>query len=161
MRKCFVLASIVLMTFGAEPVLAVDDTANFDATLTIQATCDVLAPNSLAFGTAGVLSLIIDMTADFTVQCTNTTDYEIKMNQGTNGSAVTDRKMQVAGATINYEIYRNSDRTENRGETSGSDVVSGTGDGTAVTYTMYGRVPTQSTPAPGAYTDTVTITVSY
>jgi spore coat protein U-like protein len=161
MRKCFVLAGIVLMTFGAEPVLAVDDTANFDATLTIQATCDVLAPNSLAFGTAGVLSLIIDTTADFTVQCTNTTDYEIKMNQGTNGSAVTDRKMQVAGATIDYQIYRNGDRTENWGETSGSDVVSGTGDGTAVTYTMYGRVPIQSTPAPGAYTDTVTITVSY
>jgi spore coat protein U-like protein len=139
MRKSFVLAGIALVTFGTEPVLAVDDTANFNATLTIEATCDVLAPNPLAFGTAGVLSAIIDTTANFTVQCTNTTAYIIKMNEGTNGTAVTDRKMQLAAATIDYEIYRNAGRTENWGETSGSDTVSGTGDGTAVTYTMYGR----------------------
>ncbi|WP_163468383.1 spore coat protein U domain-containing protein, partial [Klebsiella michiganensis] len=28
-------------------------------------------------------------------------------------------------------------------------------------YTVYGRVPVQTTPAPGTYTDTITVTVTY
>jgi spore coat protein U-like protein len=39
--------------------------------------------------------------------------------------------------------------------------VSGTGNGAGQTITIFGRVPAQTTPAPGTYTDTVTVTVTY
>ncbi|MCE3520182.1 spore coat protein U domain-containing protein, partial [Escherichia coli] len=35
------------------------------------------------------------------------------------------------------------------------------GSGAAQPYTVYGRVPVQTTPAPGTYTDTITVTVTY
>nr|WP_281033880.1 spore coat protein U domain-containing protein [Mesorhizobium sp. M4B.F.Ca.ET.049.02.1.2] len=36
-----------------------------------------------------------------------------------------------------------------------------TGVGTAQNLTVYGRVPPQTTPSPGVYTDTVIVTVTY
>ena len=35
-----------------------------------------------------------------------------------------------------------------------------TGNGTGQNYTVYGRVPPQTTPAPGTYTDTITVKVA-
>ncbi|WP_409528142.1 spore coat protein U domain-containing protein [Rhizobium sp.] len=40
-------------------------------------------------------------------------------------------------------------------------MVTGTGTGSPQTLTVYGRVPAQNTPAPGTYSDTVVVTVSY
>jgi spore coat protein U-like protein len=39
--------------------------------------------------------------------------------------------------------------------------MAGTGSGLPQTFTVYGRVPTQNTPAPGSYSDTVVLTISY
>ena len=47
------------------------------------------------------------------------------------------------------------------GNTVGTDTVAGTGNGASQAYTIRGRVPIQTTPAPGAYADTVTVTVTY
>jgi spore coat protein U-like protein len=44
---------------------------------------------------------------------------------------------------------------------TGGALVSATGNGADQTFTIYGRVPAQTTPAPGTYTDTVTVTVTY
>jgi spore coat protein U-like protein len=42
-----------------------------------------------------------------------------------------------------------------------TDTVAGVGNGAAQPYTVYGRVLPQVTPAPGAYSDTITITVTF
>jgi len=47
------------------------------------------------------------------------------------------------------------------GNTVYIDTVSATGNGAAQSYTVYGRIPAQTTPAPNTYTDTITITVTY
>jgi outer membrane usher protein len=39
--------------------------------------------------------------------------------------------------------------------------VASTGNGASQPFTVYGRVPPQTTPTPGAYSDTVTVTVTY
>ncbi|MHA1553068.1 MAG: spore coat protein U domain-containing protein, partial [Alphaproteobacteria bacterium] len=52
-------------------------------------------------------------------------------------------------------------RATNWGDTIDTDTVADTGDGTTQNFTIYGRVPVQTTPAPATYTDTVTITVTY
>jgi spore coat protein U domain-containing protein, fimbrial subunit CupE1/2/3/6 len=38
---------------------------------------------------------------------------------------------------------------------------SATGNGASQNYTVYGRVWTQTTPEPGSYADTITVTVTY
>ncbi|WP_280527698.1 spore coat protein U domain-containing protein [Ciceribacter thiooxidans] len=39
--------------------------------------------------------------------------------------------------------------------------MTGTGTGLTENVSVYGRVPAQSTPAPGTYTDTIVVTVTY
>ena len=69
--------------------------------------------------------------------------------------------MTLGAATVSYSMYSNAGRTTNWGNTVGTDTVAATGNGAAQSYTVYGRVPPQTTPAPGTYTDTITATVTY
>ena len=57
--------------------------------------------------------------------------------------------------------YSNAGRTIVWGKTITTDTVNATGNGAAQSYTVYGRIPVQTTPAPAAYSDTITITVTY
>jgi spore coat protein U-like protein len=66
-----------------------------------------------------------------------------------------------SSATIPYQLFSNAARTQNWGNTAGTGV-NGTGTGSAVDHTVYGRVPAQAVaPQAGAYSDTVTVTVVY
>ena len=47
------------------------------------------------------------------------------------------------------------------GNTVGTNTIAGTGSGGSQSYTVYGRVPPQTTPAAATYTDTITVTVTY
>ena len=130
-------------------------------TATVNATCNVSAAN-INFGSAGVLSANINSTGTVTPQCTNSTPYNIGLNAGTaTGATVTTRKMTNGAATVAYRLYSNSGRTTNWGNTVGTDTVGGAGTGNNQSYTVYGRVPAQTTPAPAAYTDTIVVTVTY
>ncbi len=130
-------------------------------TATVNATCNVSAAN-INFGSAGVLSANIDSTGTVTPQCTNSTPYNIGLNAGTaTGATVTTRKMTNGATTVSYSLYRNAGMTTNWGNTVGTDTVGGTGTGNNQSYTVYGQVPVQSTPAPGTYTDTIIVTVTY
>lgn len=132
-------------------------------TMAVQAECKLTSTTDLAFGTTGVIQSAVTATGTIGVQCTNTTPYNIGLNAGTtSGATVAARKMASgSGATINYEIFRDSARTLVWGDTVNSNTQSGTGSGAVQTLTVYGRVPVQPTPAPGSYSDTITVTVTY
>ncbi len=66
-----------------------------------------------------------------------------------------------AGALINYGLFQNATFTTNFGNTVGTDTLAGTGNGVAQTVTVYGRVPAQTSPAPGSYADVVNVTVTF
>ena len=84
------------------------------------------------------------------------------MNAGTgSGATVTTRKMTNSSNTLSYSIYRDSNRTNVWGVTSGSNVLTGTGTGAAQSINVYGRIPVNQTAPAAAYTDTVTVTVTY
>jgi spore coat protein U-like protein len=51
--------------------------------------------------------------------------------------------------------------TTNWGNTVGTDTVAGTGNGSGQVYTVYGQISAQTTPAPGTYNDTITVTITY
>jgi spore coat protein U-like protein len=64
-------------------------------------------------------------------------------------------------ALLNYSLFSNSGMTTNWGNTVGTDTVPGAGTGTVQAITVYGQVAAGQYLAPGAYTDTITATVTY
>jgi len=144
------------------PPLAATATSSFTVSITIAATCTINSASTLNFGNQGILSTNVDQTSTIQVTCTNTTPYNIGLDAGTGtGATVTTRKMTSGGATVNYTLYSDSGRTTIWGNTVGTNTVAATGNGTGQNYTAYGRVSSQTTPAPGTYTDTITVTVTY
>jgi spore coat protein U-like protein len=137
-------------------------TSTFTVQVAIQATCTINSASTLDFGTQGVLAANVDQTSTIQVTCTNTTPYNIGLNAGTgSGATVAVRKMTSGGATINYSLYTDAGRGTVWGNTVSTDTQAGTGNGAAQNYTVYGRIPAQTTPAPGNYADTITVTVTY
>ena len=152
----------LFVCFSATPGLALTATGTFTSQIIITAECKVQSTNTLNFGTRGVLDTNFDVTAAFTVQCTNSTTYNVGLNAGsTAGGTTTTRLMVNAGNTVSYKMFSDAGRTTNWGNTVGTDTVTGTGNGTTQTLTIYGRVPPQTTPAPATYSDLVTVTITY
>jgi spore coat protein U-like protein len=151
-----------LVLLGTAAAFAATATSNLTVRIVINAQCLAATASTLDFGTTGVLSANVDVTSTIQVTCTNTTPYNIGLNAGTGtGATVSNRLMMSGATTISYAMYSNAGRTTNWGNTVGTDTVAGTGNGAAQGYTVYGRVPPQTTPAPGTYTDTITVTVTY
>ncbi len=137
-------------------------TTTFPVQLTITSACAINSASTLNFGSQGVLTAAVNQTSTIQVQCTNTTPYNIGLDAGAaTGATVTTRKMTSGGATVGYALYSDAGRTTNWGNTVGTDTVSGSGSGVSQSYTVYGQVPAQSTPAAATYTDTITVTVTY
>lgn len=131
----------------------------FNVTAAVEPACLVSA-QPINFGNQGVLSNTVDATGTITLTCTANLAYSIALNGGLTGSPPTARQMVLGGSSILYGLYRDAARSNVWGSTAGQ-VVTGTGSGASQNVTVYGRVPAQPTPAPGNYTDTVVVTVSY
>lgn len=129
---------------------------------TVTANCSVSA-TPMNFGSSGSLaSAAVDAAAAVSVSCSNGTAYTVSLSAGFgSGATVAARKMAAGFNSITYSLYRDSGRTQVWGNTIGTDTVGGTGTGSAVSHTVYGRVPVQATPPPGSYSDTVVVTVTY
>ena len=140
-------------------VHAATATTTFQVTATVAATC-LLSATNLAFGTyAGTQT---DMTSTITATCTNTTPYTVGLSVGAGGTSVSARAMTGPGAAVlNYAMFRDSSRTLNWGNTPPTDTLGGTGNGSAQALTVYGRVAAGQFVAPGAYTDTITATITF
>ena len=153
------LAAFLAMADRSQAATA---TSTFAVQVTIAATCTINSASTLNFGSVGILSANTDQTSTIQVQCTNTTPYTIGLDAGTgSGATVATRKLTSGANTVNYSLYSDSGRATLWGTTIATDTVAGTGNGAAQSYTVFGRIPSQSTPAPGAYADTITVTVTY
>jgi spore coat protein U-like protein len=159
-RKSLVAALFFLPL--ANPASAATTTSTFAVQMTVTSSCVINSASTLNFGNQGVLVANVDNSSALQVQCTNTTPYNIGMDAGTGtGATVAVRKMTSGSNTINYSLYSDSGRATVWGNTVGTNTVSGTGNGASQSYTVYGRVPPQTTPAAATYTDTITVTVTY
>ncbi len=135
----------------------------FSVSATITKSCTVTA-TALDFGTVnGFLSANVDQTTALQTTCTSGTAYKIGLDNGQNAVGTTRRMAGPAGEYAAYELYRDSNRTLRWGNdtTNGTDTVNDSGNGLAKTNTIYGRVAPQATPAPGSYSDTITVNVTY
>lgn len=150
-----------LASAGSCPLGASTSQYSFTVSATVISSCNVSATTH-DFGSTVAIASNVDATSTITAQCTNTTPYNIGLNAGTGtGATVAIRKMTSGGATINYSLYTNSARTTVWGNTVGTNTVAGTGSGVAQNVTAFGRAPSQTTPVPATYSDTIVTTVTY
>jgi spore coat protein U-like protein len=156
-----VIASLCFLSV-ASPSNALTVTSTFTSQITVTSACVINSTSTMDFGSQGVLTSNVDTTSTLAVQCTNTTPYNIGLDAGLGtGATVAVRKMSNGAKLINYTLYSDSGRSTVWGNTVGTDTVAATGNGASQSYTVYGRVPAQTTPAAAAYTDTITVTVTY
>jgi spore coat protein U-like protein len=135
-------------------------TQSFAVSVTVASGCTITATN-LAFGNYAATAASTS-TSTISVTCTNTTPYNVGLNAGNATNAtVTTRKMQNGASLLSYSLSQNSAHTTNWGNTIGTDTESGTGNGAVQSLTVYGQVPAGQFVKAGAYTDTITATITY
>jgi spore coat protein U-like protein len=163
LKPSFAAAMLACVALAANPKSASPTTvtATFAVTANVVATC-VVSATPMAFGNYTSITPS-DSTSTITVSCSDLTTYNVGLNPGTStGATVTTRKMKGTGAAVlSYHLYSDSARSINWGETIGTDTVTGTGTGAPQLLTVYGQIPSGQGPASGAYTDTITATITF
>jgi spore coat protein U-like protein len=135
-------------------------TASFSVTAVVPAACTISA-TVLNFGNYS--GALINAASALTVTCTNLTTFNIGLSAGTaTGATVTTRKMtSPASATLNYVLFRDSGRTQNWGNTVGTDTLLSEGNGTPLMYGVYGQMAAGQSGNPALYSDMIIATVTY
>jgi spore coat protein U-like protein len=158
-----------LATF-AQLTAAATATGTFSVTATVNSTCTVGTSN-VAFGTYDPSSgSANNASGSVSVTCTTGSTYSIALDAGGNagGASVFSNRRMKAGTSnyLPYQLYLDSGHATVWGDGTNSSSLnpaSGTytGNGSAQGYTVYGQLTAGQYVAPGSYTDTVNVTVTY
>lgn len=152
------VASLSLLAC-CHPALADTVTSTFQVTANVLASCTI-SSTGLNFGNYSQAQ--VTATANLTVTCTKNQGYDVSLNKGLYGTSVTNRAMQgPSGSLLNYGLFRDNNHTSNWGETISSDTLHGNGSGSSQVLTIYGLLPANQQVDAGAYSDTVTATITY
>lgn len=134
---------------------------SFNVLANVQSACSVTASN-MDFGSVATLSAALNATSTITANCTVSTPYQIALDGGLSAAAnPAQRIMSMGTNTITYGLYRNSQRNQPWGNIPGTNTQAAVGTGAAQPFTVYGQVPSQATPKPGLYQDTIVVTLTY
>ena len=157
----FVALAFLAIALTPSDSVAATASATFNVSVTVQAACS-LSATSMRFGTYnGAAS---NATSSISVQCTNSTPYNVGLSEGlAPGATVANRMMIGPGLSLlGYSLRSNTGGTVNWGHTVGVDTVSGTGSGAVQTLSVLGQIPAgQYGVQNGPYADTITVTVTY
>lgn len=144
------------------PAVVAATTESFDVTITITATCNIgvtTPATDVAFGSHPSTDTNATATGIINVTCTQGTDYQVELDNGLYYSAT--RRMNDGGTNyVAYGLYQDASHLQPWTTVLASEAYSGTGSGSEQPLTVYGLVPSANSPA-GAYTDTVTATVTF
>ena len=139
-------------------------TNTFTVQAIINSACNVSA-TTLNFGNYDPTSATaLNGTSTVNVYCTSGTPYTTSLNIGTGGGSFVTRTIASGGNTLNYNLYRDSARSQVWGDGTGATfTVAGTGTGllTASPLTVYGQIASGQDKPPGTYTSVITVTVTY
>ena len=160
-------ATLATGVMAAGIAQAATTTTTFAVTATVQSTCSATAvtlafPNYTPGGGAQTGNTTVS------VKCTKNTPFTVTLNAGsTPGDAFAQRLMGSGANTLQYNLYTSAGLGTIFGDgTGGTGTVAGTGLGvaTANAVQVFGQVPDNATnqaAIPGAYADTITVTVTY
>jgi len=155
------IASAVLMPADG---IAATVTTTFGVQITITNACTIVSATNMNFGSVGVIGASgVDATSTITVQCTTSAPYTIGLSAGAGAGATVATRLMTSGAsnTVSYSLYQDVAHTLVWGTTISTNTVAGTGNGASQAFTVYGHVPSQTTPPAAVYNDTITVTVTY
>lgn len=155
------LATLLINCPIAAPTQTIFVPLNVQAT--VQKNCTINATN-LAFPSQGLLNHVVTANGTITVRCTNNNAFSVALSGGSVANNVAARKMkhQTAADTVSYQLYQDSNYATIWGDgVTGGTPLTNTGTGANQQFTVYGRVPVQTTPRPGNYSDTVTATITF
>lgn len=147
-------------------------TTTFQVLMTITSSCQVSVGSDINLGSVSSSTTNSSSSNTLTVSCSKSTPFYIGLspsaaNNGTNAGA--GNLVSVSNATTNtdkipYQLKQTSATGSNWGNTANSteagNGVSGTGTGTAQSFTVY-AVVTNANFTPDTYSDVVTVNVSY
>lgn len=163
------LGTASLALFWGTAANADTATADFDISLTIDATCAVTADaaSDIDLGTEDASATDLAGSSSFTVNCSKTTPYYIGLvpsNGDTGGAGV----LSPSGASTDTVPYQLRQTAGTAGAiwggtattTAAGNGKAGTGNGADQTIDVFVTVPSADY-APDSYSDTVTITVNY
>lgn len=162
----YLVLSCILISFcKVMPVCAVQQTGTLVINASVVGACSVNGA-TLNFP---AYSGFADVTANtnFTVTCTNGVSYSINMDAGQNagGSLNTNsRKLKHSTQSVylNYQLYKDSSNTNVWGAQVNNDGLnSQTGNGSAQSITVYGKISAGQSVATGNYSDSVSIIVNF
>lgn len=121
--------------------------------------CQISIATDLDFGSAARLDAPRDQTSLIRMRCATDTAWTMTLSNGSN-PANGQRRMASNGNFLPYELYLDPALLIRWGDseaTGASDV----GENADVSFPVYGRVFPQPAPIPGAYSDTITVTLTY
>jgi spore coat protein U-like protein len=142
------------------PVVSTSASAS-TAVATVVPQCSILSTSPVSF-TAGLLTANTTAIGTVNVQCTAGASYTVALDNGQNYSG--SRRVANAAQTVfvPYQLYQDSSYSVSWGAQQGVNTQADTGTGLNQALSVYGLIPAQATtPAPGVYSDTVVVTVTY
>jgi spore coat protein U-like protein len=160
-RTACLMAMVCASFFAGSAAQAATATDDFDVTANVPASCTISQTDDLTFG--NYANVQIDAQGEITVTCNNGLAFDIGLSGGSNAD-VADREMTGGGAEVlSYAIYTDAGRTTNWGNTVDDDAFESTGTGAAQAIPVYGRLTAGqgSLITSGAYSDTLTATITY
>ena len=122
-------------------------------------TCVLDMASDLDFGSTSRLDTPINEISELRMRCATDTPWSITLDNGAN-SDNGQRRMASNGNYIPYELYRDPVLNIPWGNTQDTGI-SEEGVNLDVAIPVYGRVFQQAAPAPGNYSDTITVTLTY
>jgi spore coat protein U-like protein len=165
MRK-LMTSAVVAAALAGSIAQAATTTTTFSVTANVQPTCSVTA-SPLAFGNYNPGAGAVTGTSAVSVRCTNGTAYTVALNGGsTVGGTIAQRQMANGANRLNYNLFTSNAHTTIWGDGTTGSTQAGTGAGvaTANAHTVFGQLPDSAVnqaSVTGAFSDTVTVTVTY
>ena len=154
------MTRLVVFLLGFVPVLAGAAT-----------TCRFSSTPGMAFGTYDdAAAAPSDSTTSVVVRCfraggPSSAAVTLQIGPSGNSGLIATRRLRAAASLMDYNLYRDAARSSVWGQTSGVDAVTveltgipNFGSRTA-TFVIYGRIPALQNVGPGAYSDSVRLTV--
>ena len=169
MKTLFRAALIAGLALSAMTAEALTTTTTFQVTATINKSCLINSASNVAFGTYDPLfGSALTASGSVVFRCTKGTTYTVDLSTGASGSFAA-RTMTNGTDTMSYNLYTTAglvtvfgDGTAGTGHDTGS---SGSGIANIVanqkTVSYFGNLPAGQDRSTGAYSDTITVTITY
>lgn len=124
--------------------------------------CRITDATDLNFGTVPSLASDVTGVSAITVRCPAGTPWTMALNAGSNAILGNRRMKSAEGRYVNYDLYKDAARKQKWGSV-GADLVTGKGAGelSPTILRVFGLAPAQPAAAPGDYSDTITVNLTY